>query len=113
MWNFHPERDEEPLKVFEKEGRKDRSHGGLSAALREVSGSKKTPTESLEPGVMSAVGCQEWERRGGTRDTLWNEQVSDYIRETGQEGGQMLRTQNSVLDLGPVQAEDVETEGAQ
>ena len=64
MWNFHPESDEEPLKVFEKEGRKDRSHGGLSAALREASGSKKTPTESLEPGVMSAVGCQEWERRG-------------------------------------------------
>ena len=70
--------------------------------------------QSLEPGVMSAVGCQEWERRRrGTCNMLWNEQVNDYIRETGQEGGQMLRTQNSVLDLGPVQAEDVEREGAQ
>lgn len=63
-WNFHPESDKEPLKVFEKEGRKDRSHGDLSEALRGASGSKTTPTESLEPGVMSAVGCQEWERRG-------------------------------------------------
>ena len=70
--------------------------------------------QSLEPGVVSAVGCQEWETRGrGTCNMLWNEQVNDYIRETGQEGGQMLRTQNSVLDLGPVQAEDVEREGAQ
>lgn len=45
-WNFHPESDKEPLKVFEKEGRKDRSHGDLSEARRGASGSKTTCTES-------------------------------------------------------------------
>lgn len=63
-WNFHPESDKEPLKVFEK-GQKDRSHGDLSEALRGASGSKTMPTVSrARRDVCSRVSGVREEREG-------------------------------------------------